>query len=327
MSQLTDYLHGAVERRDKKLIANSKKRRWERKNCWASDLGPCAREMTLAILRWEERPEFDVGLLARFEAGSKAETPAISRIQELGVKVVETQLGFTLKGRKGGIVLSGKCDGKVLIERARYPFDYKTVSQFVFPRLNTVQDFMDSPFHRKWVHQLWSYLIGHGHETGFLWLDNLIGEWKFIEISLDYGAMEELIQRCETVMDAVAAIRAGGKEEDRLPPYHMDPMVCQTCWAKNKFCFPGQQYGGVGFCTDPEKVAVVSAELDRHQEIKPLYREYDRLHNRLKERFRDTEGQTVIGDYIVQGQPQLKIARLQEEQPQEEEGNGGPVQA
>jgi len=285
-----------LETRERGLVGNEAP--WPRKNPIASDLSPCARETALSILHWKERPPPGAKLLARFQVGREQELVAMRQLSALGFQVVESQRPFDVRRRGGGVLLSGKIDGRLLWRGERIPFDYKTLDPRIFDRLNTMQDLLEHPFFQKWVKQLWSYLYLAEHERGFLLVDNLVGEWKFIAVDLDYAAMEEILVQCESAMSAVEAVYKGAAEQTSLPAYHPNPEVCHRCWAFQRFCHPPSVTFGPGLevLDSPE----IEALIDRRNELHPLSREFDKLDTRLKTLFRDKTG-VLVGDWLVEG--------------------------
>lgn len=279
-------------------------------NPTASDLSQCPRETALAILHWQERPPITPELHARFEVGKQVEPQVVSALLRYGLAVVEQQVMFELKDSAGRLVMRGKIDGKVEwgAERKRYPFDVKSVNPNAFARLRTFEDVRDHVFFGKWARQLWAYEYGHDIETGFLLLDNLIGEWRLIEVPLDFGEMEGILRRCETAVAAVDRIRLGASEDEALPGYHDDPAVCRSCWAFGRVCNPPMEHQGLALMTDPE----FEADLDRRGELQPAHKEYEALDKACKEKVKGKDG-LVIGPWLVQGKEKKRVAHAVKE--------------
>ena len=294
---LTELFAEILDRRHTELTRRSAP--WPRNQPVASDLGPCARETALSILHWQERPAFAPDLLARFEAGSDKETPVLRRLEEYGFPVVEQQRSFELKGRNGVVILRGKIDGKVKWNGRLIPFDLKTLNPNIYPRLNTLADLEAHPFFSKWPRQLMAYEYLDNCDEGFLFLEDLQGHWKFVEVPLDYAKMERILAQCEAAVDAVSAIQRDGRSAaDVLPPYHENPAVCRRCVWFGRVCTPPAEYHGLAMATDPE----LEAQLDRRAELESAAREYDALDKSLKDRVKGKDG-LVVGNWLVQGKP------------------------
>lgn len=263
---------------------------WPRTHPVASDISPCARETALAILHWNQRPPFDDGILGRLEVGSEKEQGFYAKMARYGLAVVEQQQFFELRNKSGQLILRGKIDGKIEWQHQRVPFDYKTVNPFIFNRLNTVEDFLHRKFFNKYPKQLWAYEYGNNIDIGFLLLDNLLGEWKFIEVPMDWEAMEAVLKQCES---AVGHIASGS-----LPDFHSDPSVCASCWARGRVCDPPAMRGeGLQVIPDPE----FEAKLNRRAELDSAATEYDALDKEIK---KTIKGKTnlIIGQWLIMGE-------------------------
>jgi len=273
----------------------------------ASDISECTRETALAILHWRERPGFDEKILARLEIGREFEASIMSKLFALGIPIVDVQSIVELKGRSGKVVLRGKCDGKVEINRKRYPFDIKSCHPNFFQSLNSLEDFQRNKFARKWLRQIQVYEFLSDVEMGFILLVSLTGEWKFILVQLDYEEMEGLFKQAEEAVEAVEGVRAGLSEDLCLPPFHKDSSVCLKCWAYKNVCYPPVEFeGGLSVLDDP----ATEVKLDRLAEVKPFKKEAEQLEKELKARFEGAE-LVVVGDWIVRGEEKVRNNKAQ----------------
>jgi hypothetical protein len=295
MSALGELFTAIESARQTALEKNGKP--WPRTQPTASDLSPCAREMALGVLHWAERPGFDTKLLARFEAGSDKEPSVYRRLLEYGFTVVEAQRTFELKGKNGGIVLRGRIDGQLEWQGRRYPFDIKTVDPLLFPKLQTLEAIRQHPFFSKWVRQIMAYCYMADVDTGFLLMENLKGQWRFIEVPLDYTEMERIVADCEAAVQAVRAIQSGGRGEEALPDYIEDTAVCRRCWAFGRLCTPpGLSVGEIPLLDDAE----LEAKLARRAELDEAAEEYETLDKEIKAAVRGRE-RLLIGDWLITG--------------------------
>jgi hypothetical protein len=288
---------------------------YPRSNPIASDISKCARETALGVLHWQDRPAFSESLIARMEVGTQQENLAAAKLLTYGVRIVEQQQRFEHRDKAGRLILRGQIDGKVEHEGKRIPFDYKTVNPMIFPRMNTVEDFLGHPFFSKYPKQLWTYELMNNIELGFLWLDNLMGEWKFIEVPFDYDGMEQVLKQCEAAVDAIEMVGAGIPETEALPPYHKDPSVCLKCWARGRVCNPpffGSE--GMQLIQDPE----LEQKLKRRAELDPMAVEYDRLDKDLKEVLKEAmkpEQVFIIGNWMVKAEEKKRSYKAQPAKP------------
>lgn len=287
-----------IQRKRSQDLLN-KANQYPRNNPVASDISPCARETALGILHWQDRPPFTEELLARFEVGNDQESLAIAKMLRYGLKIVEQQQNFELRDKKGRLILRGRIDGKVEMNGQRIPFDYKTINPMMFDRLNTIDDFLKHKFFSKYPKQLWAYEYMNNIETGFVWMDNLLGQWKFVEIPMDWGRMEEILSQCETAVKSVEDVRNGKPEEAALPAFHRDPQVCTSCWCFKRLCLPPFASGeGMQVIDDPE----LGMKLERIKQLEEAHHEYERYDREVKKVFKAVMKpmQTyIIGGYMV----------------------------
>lgn len=254
----------------------------------ASDLGPCTREMVLAITNWKDRPAPDVSLKARFERGSAIENIVIQEMSQLGYEVRKDRRPFEIKDARGRVVLRGKIDGFVRFEGKDYPMEVKSLNPNIFERVECVSDFYRWSWAAKYPLQLMAYLYSENIEHGFFALDDCMGHWKLLPLALDYAAMEQILKRCE---QAVEHVQAG-----TLPDYHKDPEVCRRCWAFGRVCDPPLETQGLQLLVEPEFEQL----LERRQELVAAHREYEALDKEAKARLKGQDG-LVLGRFLIQG--------------------------
>lgn len=306
---LEEFFTDIKQRRNEQLARNAGK--WPRNNPTASDISRCTRETALGVLHWEDRPELGLDLLARLEAGKEQENIAYSKMLRLGIEIVEQQRTFELKDKKGRLLLRGKIDGKIAVNRKPIPFDLKTMHPSLFDRFDTVDDLMAHPFFSKYPKQLLAYEYMNDVETGFLWIDNMLGKWKFIEVPMDWELMEKILRQLETAVESIEAVRAGASEETALPPFYFDPGTCLKCWAFKRVCTPPFFMGeGMRAVNDPE----LADKIARRAELDPLATEYDRLDKEIKEVLKAAmkpNDNWIIGDWLVQAQEKQRRMKAQ----------------
>jgi hypothetical protein len=134
-------------------------------------------------------------------------------------------------------------------------------------------------------------------DTGFLLMENLKGQWRFIEVPLDYTEMERIVADCEAAVQAVRAIQSGGRGEEALPDYIEDTAVCRRCWAFGRLCTPpGLSVGEIPLLDDAE----LEAKLARRAELDEAAEEYETLDKEIKAAVRGRE-RLLIGDWLITG--------------------------
>jgi len=266
----------------------------------ASDLGECEREMVLAIQNWKDRPLPDSELKARFERGNLIENAVVRELADLGFTVRVERTPFELKDKVGRIVVRGRVDGFISVDRKDFPFEVKSLNPNIFARIETADDFNKFHWAAKYPRQLQTYLYGNNLEEGLFLLDDCLGHWKLIPVSLDFEAMEKILKRCENSVAHIA--------EGTLPDFHKDPSVCFRCWAFGRACNPPINTGaGASVIEDAD----LQADLDRFGELRETGKEYNSLDGKLKKRFRGIES-ALCGDWIVRGEQGTKTFKAQE---------------
>ena len=233
------------------------------------------------------------------EAGKEQENIAYAKMMRLGIEIVEQQRTFELHDKKCRLILRGHIDGKIMVEGRALPFDLKTMHPNLFDRFDTVDDLMDDQFLSRYPKQLMAYEYMNNIDTGFLWIDNMLGKWKFIEVPMDWGLMEKILQQLEAAVEAVELINLRGEEETNLPPYHSNPSICLKCWAFKRVCTPPFFAGeGMRAINDP----ALADKIARRAFLDPAASEYDKLDKEVKEILKAAMkpmDNWIIGDYLV----------------------------
>jgi hypothetical protein len=297
-SPLSRLIAKIAQRREDALRARAEP--YPRANPIASDLGPCAREMVLAIIHWKEKPLPNPELKARFERGSLLENAVLRELEDLGFTVRVERKAFEVKERNGNrVILKGKLDGFIQWNddmtghRYEFPLEVKSLDPAIFRQIATIEDFVKFAHMQKYVRQLQAYLLANDMEYGFFLLDDCMGHWKLIEVRLDYDLAESILKTCEKVVDH--------RDRGTLPDYIRDVKICNRCWAFGRFCTPPMEYFGIVAVDDGE----LEMKINRRSELKAAYDEYERLDKEiksvLKNRGKQLESGIVIGEWLVTG--------------------------
>jgi hypothetical protein len=264
--------------------------------------------MALAVLHWQERPSLS-HLQARFEVGNDVERRILERLGQYGFTVTQQQRALECKHPKSGaVVLRGKIDAMLQWEGKAYPFDVKSLDPLIFPKMNRLEDLLEHPFYQKYSRQMWAYEYMTDAETGFLLLDNLKGQWKFIEVPLDMEAFSVVLDNCQRAVEAVKDYlmerhRSSALTTDReiaaltLPDYIQDASTCRRCWAFGRLCEPpGVEVAGIEVLEDAE----LAIKLDRRAELEPASDEWEALDKEIKAAVKGKDGM-LVGDWLVTG--------------------------
>jgi len=288
-----DLLEEIGRRREARLASRSKA--YPRTHPIASDVDPdsCLRRQVLEVVRWEDKPLFEAKSMARFEVGVIWENEAIINLKRDGFEVVAEQTPFQLNDRRTGVpVLRGRIDGKIRWNGKDVPFEVKSMNPNVYARMETLDDLLRFWWTKKYIAQLLAYLIGHGHEWGFFYLTDCLGNWKAIRVDLDYAKAEAIWAFGETIVAAISEARSSGA----LPTYSSDPTECARCPFFKRACQPDIIEQGATMLDDPELLAII----DRWHELKPLAREFEGLDKQVKGRIKAAEIERgIAGNYVI----------------------------
>lgn len=243
------------------------------RNFYASNIPDCKRQMVYSILDWDKKDTPDDGLLSLFEAGKKEENNIIKMLLDLGFEVINQQNPINIKNRKGEIICTGRIDGKIVYKGLKIPYEIKSMNDYSFQQLNTIEDFEKSPLHRKYIKQLQLYLIGNEIEVGMFIISNF-RQIKLIPVYLDYGLCEKITQQLESAWEFV-------KQKKYPDPIAYNPKICDWCpW--EFLCTKQVTNKPAEFIQNKE----LEDLLNRRAELEPSAKEYKEIDERIKAPFK-----------------------------------------
>lgn len=253
----------------------------------ASRLGhPCERYLYLLIKNWQDVKPYDVGLQHVFDLGNSIETYTIARLKEAGFECITP----TVRSWKiDKPLITGREDVRIKDPETGelYPVEIKGLSPNEFPKLNSVEDFLNSKKHyvRGYPTQLFVYMYYFGKEKGYFVITNkLTGEIKPIEVQLDYAFGEECLQKAERIYKAI---------ETNTPPESCDDIsVCEQCNLQH-ICGQVKRVP-----TDIELDDELENLINRKNELAAAHSEYEEVDKQIKERVGERE-KVIIGTYVV----------------------------
>jgi len=252
----------------------------------ASDLGlPCVRYHVLNRTRWQEKALHNVGLQQIFDMGNEIEKIVLRELDEAGITVIEQQRSFSWPEYS----ITGHIDGVIMAEDGAWPLEIKSCSPFVFKAINTINDLKNGKYGylRKYPAQLTLYCLMSNKEKGvILFKDKTSGQLKEIWMPLDYELGEELLKRAESINAHVAA--------GTLPDPINEDMWCDGC-AFAHVCLPEKI--GKEVEIDTGELAIL---LDRLEELKPTYKEYEEIDEQIKKAVEGRE-KVLAGSWFCSG--------------------------
>ena len=272
---------------------------------------PCLRRLYYYRAAWDNATDIDDGLAGVFETGNTLE-PVIERIvSEVGMasnppwRIVGSQTP-TNDALLKEYQISGTIDGFLQVldipDSAEYAaamdhapvwetkgvVDIKTMSQNIYPRINSYDDLGRFIWTRKYRGQLMLYALAHNVEECFLLFVNKgnLYDMKFVEFPVDMGYCDTLLAKAKIVNVSI---------ETDVPPHGVDdPDVCPRCQFY-AYCAPNLKMKGNLKIVDNADLEVV---LDRLEELRAAGKEISDL-----EAERDAmlvKGQNMAcGKYII----------------------------
>lgn len=260
-----------VTKRKEQLRMNNK--RWIPRNFYASSIPECDRQLVHSILDWDKRELADDGLLALFESGKKEENNIIKMLLDLGYEVVQQQNPIEIKNRKGETICTGRIDGKIIYNGVAIPYEIKSMQDYSFQQLNSIDDFENSPLHRKYIKQLQLYMYGNNIEVSMFIISNF-RQIKVIPVYIDYGLCEQILQQLERAWEYV-------KKKEYPEPIVYNPKICDWCQFE-MLCTKATMNKPAEFIDNKE----LEAKIDRRFQLEAAAKEYKELNEQITAPFR-----------------------------------------
>lgn len=243
-----------------------------------SDVGhPCERYLYHAIVDWAKRPPVEPSLQGIFNTGNMLEKEMFVFFNaEVGprmdppmclIKPTKSETDKLLRQHK----ISGTEDWHLCIDGHTVEpigiLDGKSCSENAYRRYTDIDSLRRSPYAYKYSPQVQLYNFANNFERGGLMFYNKTNpyhDWRIIDVPVDFGYVEGVLQKCDRVNKAID----NGKE----PPKICEPFWCTTC-PFEPICLPELEVSGSG------QVLNTSDELEqmvqRLMELKPLASEYN----------------------------------------------------
>lgn len=270
-------------------IIEAKKRKikqWPVRSNRASTLGhPCLRYLVYERTR-QDKILHDVKTQFLFDEGNLHERAVIRELEEAGFTIIEQQRPFEWKKYE----ITGHIDGKILNGKEVIPFEVKSMSEWAWKSINSIDDMKNSKtiYMKLYPAQLNLYLIMDEKESGIFILKNKqTGFLKQIEVKLDYEYTEELIKKAERVNECVA----NNTLPERIP---FDAGACENCGYAH-ICLPTHEHKGI-LVDDPE----LEVKLERRAQLKELVDEYNELDKEIREKVKEIS-ELIVGQWRITG--------------------------
>ncbi len=248
----------------------------------ASNVHECDRFLVYSLLNWKDKELHNSGLQAIFDAGNSEENKVVKDLMDLGYVFCHQQMPFELKTRDGEVYCRGHIDGKIIYNEVAVPCEIKSMNMNTFGALNSIEDFKKKPLHRKYLRQMQLYLYGNNEEAGLFILSDLQGHYKVFTVELDYNEVEAILTKLEKAWN-------NAKNAIYPDPMDYDDKICGWCPYKH-LCPNVTKFAGAELVEDAD----LEKMLNRRDELKPYYTEYDKVDKSIKRRFKCIETDIFI---------------------------------
>lgn len=270
---------------------------------WASDLAdPCLRKLVYHRTCWEKQEKPAPYLQGIFETGTILEHIIINNLNWIGVRSRPhwefVKPGFKLNDNFMKAHQIG-CNPDVFLtvypERGMPevlgPVDVKTASGNIYRQINGPQDFDSRPHLRRYPGQIMTYELASNFEIGWLLVvnkDNLY-DFKMIAFPMDYGFMDTLIEKADTVNGHVKA--------GTLPEQINRPEECNRCNYRSHCC-PSCCTGGNFACIDNDELEECLLALD---DLRDQAKEINALETYRDRILKGCQGKDLlVGEHVIQ---------------------------
>jgi len=254
---------------------------------WASQVGhPCEAFLVYSRTRWQDQLKHDLRLQYIFDEGRNQEQAIQNDLRAAGVEIVEQQRPFEWPEYR----ISGRLDWNTRVNGTVLPTEVKGLAPSSWDKIDSIEDMLKHKryYVRMYPAQLFVYLLMANKERGLFILRNKItGQYKIIEVPLDYEYAEGLLKKIEDVNLCLAESREGEK--------NIDEEICAECKFRH-ICLGKRDFGKGLQIIDNEEL---EADLNRMDLIKNIYQEYKALDEKVKKMVEGKEKISVGGFFIT----------------------------
>jgi CRISPR/Cas system-associated exonuclease Cas4 (RecB family) len=228
----------------------------------ASQLGDeCERRLTYLRVAWDKQIMPEVELQMIFDEGNVQEEALFKDLREAGIVLVEQQRAFTWPEYQ----ISGMIDARVRDNGQVYPIEAKSMSPFMWNKIEELADLDKNVYTRKYLAQMVIYLLMTNSEIGiFIFKNKSTGQIKQLNLNLvDYLELgESLLQRAKRINEHIT--------NKTFPDKINNFKTCSEC-AFRHICLPEiLSNGGIEFIDNTE----VEKLLNRREELQQASKEF-----------------------------------------------------
>ena len=266
----------------------------------ASSIGDdCLRRLVLERTSWDKKAKTDIGLEFAFLLGNIIEEPLTRLVKDAGYSIDRTQESFIARGRNGETLLTGHIDGVIRKDDYKAVLEVKTMSPFVWDRIETVEDFKRYPWTRKYPPQLNAYCFGLEIPEGvWILINKSSGRLKQLPWTLDYALAESTLKRAEAINAHVI--------DKTMPEFDIrwEAEECERC-SYFDICNPPLDRVPAELIIDD----LLIKDIDEMFRLEPAAAKFEQLKGDLKERLTKTN-HAFLGGYEYKGQKRVFLDRF-----------------
>jgi hypothetical protein len=162
--------------------------------------------------------------------------------------------------------------------------DLKTCSMNAFTTYTTLDAMKRHTWSSLYPAQVQLYNFADNYPVGallFVSKNNPFHDWRFIEVPVDFGYIENILKKCERVNQAVV--------DKAVPKKLNQPFWCKGCHFES-FCLPELEVTGQGVLINESEE--IESIVSRIMDLKPLKKEHDDLLASIKGKL--VKGRDVI---------------------------------
>jgi hypothetical protein len=246
---------------------------------------PCIRLLVLKRRHWQDIPMIGVGLKLRFELGDVFEKKVLRDLEESGFDIFQMQQPFYDKETN----ISGHIDTLIRIDGITYPLEIKSCSPLVFPRINSIDDMLNSkyPYMQAYPYQNETYMMLGGYDRSpFIFIDKSSGSYKEIWQYANKDRQEEIKEKARLIDEHL-------KNETTPDCINYDENVCGRCDLRH-ICMPVKKADSVIIEAETDLIEA----LKRRQELIDNSKEYAKLDKYVKAKLKGKSG--IVDDFYIE---------------------------
>jgi hypothetical protein len=248
---------------------------------------PCERFLYHSIHDWDKVNPTPLPLQAIFKLGKRIEAPLIAwfneevgplcsprlRLIELQMAVVDKVMReYNISGTPDAVLVEVDDDGSIV--RHFGIVDLKSCSAGMFNQYCDEDSLKRHTWSFLYIAQSMLYSFAFNYPNAYLFFvskQNVFYDWKLMELPLDYGYIEEVLQKCARVNECL--------KKETVPQKLNQPFWCKDCRFE-PICLPELECEGTETILNED--SSLESLINRVRELAPVAKEYKQSYDELK---------------------------------------------